>query len=612
MAPSHSSTAKKGRAPATRARRATAAPPSKDISDGSGNDTEAVPLAITTKNKGKAMQATVAKKPAARTTSRKRAAPEPQDSDDYEEDSEYCADPVPKKINKGNQKNAKSTKNAKSSSDTWLEDEASRRNPHIPLTLEQRRALGRTAGRGLIPWTRPHMNDKLLLIMYYELARHQIEVPWDEVAHRLHPGSSGGAINQHLNRVRLDLAGKGHLVPPPIPKTNGSGFSTDPTVRGYMREDDEDTGSVKLVPVKYNHVWEDRKVNLPDGFDASAKLLAAEAMPKPSKKRGGSRTSGARSIAVPHSRAKKGSNSRAQAAIDPADLNSDSEFDPQVTARRTRRKVSSKHVASIEDAQSAGESDDGDVEDAEDEEDDSTDEDNAAKEHSSTASNSDDDFDGNCGGASASHGHAEGSTPGTPPSQFPTPETEDGHHGHHNSANPLGIDYRVNKLFAENPMLSAVTAAEMEEALYTVGRTVSPEFCPPVVPTPIPANIAVMRRSDTFAMAPEPKIDFSEYLNSDSASGSPIVGFGQTIEGFCTPNSQIDGQSGLPSLGHGFSASAQFHGRGAFGSAYAQAGSYHSHGHFIGSTNGGTNGGSNYQSRSMEHFEQECNPNPLE
>ena len=151
MAP-RSVAAKKGRAPATRARRATAAaPPSKDASDGNGNDTDAAPLVTPTMNKGKAKQATVAKKPAARTTSRKRAAPEPEDSDDDEEGSEYCADPAPKKVNKGGQKKGKG---AKSSSDTWLEDEAARRNPHIPLTLEQRRALGRTAGRGLIPWTR--------------------------------------------------------------------------------------------------------------------------------------------------------------------------------------------------------------------------------------------------------------------------------------------------------------------------------------------------------------------------------------------------------------------------------------------------------------------------
>ena len=309
------------------------------------------------------------------------------------------------------------------------------------------------------------MNDKLLLIMYYELARHQIEVPWDEIAHRLHPGSSGGAINQHLNRVRLDLGGKGHMVPPAIPKTNGSGFSTDPTVRGYIREDDEDTGSVKLVPVKYNRVWEDRKVNLPDGFDATAKLLAAETMSKPSKKkRGASRASGsvaetpsARRIAVPYSRAKKGGNSRAQAAIGPADMNSEPEIDPQATARRTRRQSSSVHVASIEDdAQSASESDDGDVEDAEEE--DSSDSDSDAKDHSSTASDSDSDSDGNSddncgGGASASHGRTGGSNPDTPPSQFPTPETEDGHGGRHNSGNSLGIEYRVNKMFDENPML---------------------------------------------------------------------------------------------------------------------------------------------------------------
>ena len=135
----------------------------------------------------------------------------------------------------------------------------------------------------------------------------------------------------------------------------------------------------------------------------------------------------------------------------------------------------------------------------------------------------------------------------------------------------------------------------MDQAIYTVAdRTATPEFCVPALP-PVSANIAVMRRSDGFEMAPEAKVDFSEYLHSDSASNSPIVGFSQTIEGFCHPRPQGECHSGLPGLGHTFSASAQFHGRGAYGSAYAQAGSYHSHSHF--------SGASSYQTRSITHFE---------
>ncbi|CAG9979473.1 unnamed protein product [Clonostachys byssicola] len=150
---------------------------------------------------------------------------------------------------------------------------------HRPPTAEERKSNGRVPGRNLIVWGRPRMAEKLLLHMQYELARHKIQVPWDYVAHRLHPGSSGAAIVQHLNRIRRELVAKGHLVPPATSR-NGAVHpeSTDPTVRGYVREDMDGEDKESVRPVRFDEVMDDRKFNLPsmDNLDVIAESTGRE------------------------------------------------------------------------------------------------------------------------------------------------------------------------------------------------------------------------------------------------------------------------------------------------------------------------------------------------
>ncbi|CAH0040947.1 unnamed protein product [Clonostachys solani] len=150
---------------------------------------------------------------------------------------------------------------------------------HRLPTAEERKSNGRVAGRNLIVWGRPRMAEKLLLHMQYECARHKIQVPWDTVAHRLHPGSSGAAIVQHLNRIRRELVAKGHLVPPATSR-NGAvpPESTDPTVRGYVRKDMDGEDKESVRPVRYDEIMDDRKFNLPsmDNLDVIAENTERE------------------------------------------------------------------------------------------------------------------------------------------------------------------------------------------------------------------------------------------------------------------------------------------------------------------------------------------------
>ncbi|KOS20527.1 hypothetical protein ESCO_005420 [Escovopsis weberi] len=138
---------------------------------------------------------------------------------------------------------------------------------HLPTT-EQRKGNGRRVGRSLIMWNRPRMAEKLLLHLYYECVRHKVQVPWDAIAHRLRPGSSGAAIMQHLNRLRKDLISEGHLVPPVAQKAS-SGTPYDATIRGYVRSDTQGEENEAVRPVKYDEKLEDPKFNLPDSFSIS-------------------------------------------------------------------------------------------------------------------------------------------------------------------------------------------------------------------------------------------------------------------------------------------------------------------------------------------------------
>lgn len=112
------------------------------------------------------------------------------------------------------------------------------------------------------------MAEKLLLHLHFECTRHKVNLPWDAIAHRLHPGSSGAAIVQHLNRVRKELIREGHLVPPICQKPS-SNSNVDPTIRGYVRQDTESNDKDSTRPVRFDEKYDDLKFNLPDSFEHS-------------------------------------------------------------------------------------------------------------------------------------------------------------------------------------------------------------------------------------------------------------------------------------------------------------------------------------------------------
>ncbi|KAH8878830.1 hypothetical protein GQ53DRAFT_814292 [Thozetella sp. PMI_491] len=141
---------------------------------------------------------------------------------------------------------------------------------HILPSTQQVSGNGRQEGRNLIAWTRPRMAEKLLLHLLYECSRHCVDIPWDAIAHRFHPGSSGSAIVQHLNRVRPALIAEGHLVPP-VPLRPGARPQIDPTIRGYVRKYETDSDNLfETRAVPFSEPLDDRRFNLPDAYDSPA------------------------------------------------------------------------------------------------------------------------------------------------------------------------------------------------------------------------------------------------------------------------------------------------------------------------------------------------------
>ncbi|KAK1777875.1 hypothetical protein QBC45DRAFT_393832 [Copromyces sp. CBS 386.78] len=138
---------------------------------------------------------------------------------------------------------------------------------YLPPSHEERKKNGRVEGRNLITWSRPRMAEKLLLHIQYECSRYRVDIPWDSIAHRLHPGSTGSAIHQHLNRLRSHLIAEGHLVPP-ICQKPGSRVFVDPHIRGYVRANQENPDDqLTTRPVRFDEPLEDRKFNLPDAVE---------------------------------------------------------------------------------------------------------------------------------------------------------------------------------------------------------------------------------------------------------------------------------------------------------------------------------------------------------
>lgn len=69
--------------------------------------------------------------------------------------------------------------------------------------------------------------DKQLLLSLQSVCNDKgVKLPWDEVGESMQKKVSGGAIIQHLAKLRQRLAAQGVKVPPPLRRGGGSGIST--------------------------------------------------------------------------------------------------------------------------------------------------------------------------------------------------------------------------------------------------------------------------------------------------------------------------------------------------------------------------------------------------
>ena len=114
------------------------------------------------------------------------------------------------------------------------------------------------------------MAEKFLLNLQYECHRAKIDLPWNAIAHRLHPGSSGAAVTQYLTRMRKDLLAEGHLVPPPA-QAKGP---IDASIRGYIREKESDDKATPR-PVSFAEKLEDRRFAFADAHDDTSHATPA-------------------------------------------------------------------------------------------------------------------------------------------------------------------------------------------------------------------------------------------------------------------------------------------------------------------------------------------------
>ncbi|CAK7267514.1 chaperonin [Sporothrix epigloea] len=142
---------------------------------------------------------------------------------------------------------------------------------HIPPDPRERSKNGRRVGRNLIIWNRPCMNEKFLLIYHYENVRHGLEVPMEAVAHRMNPGSSASAANQHFNRLRDEVLGKGHLVPPPLVRSKNYEIVDEHLVRGYIRVDKPGSQRIQVRAVSFDEHLPDNQHNRV-GFNSHEKM----------------------------------------------------------------------------------------------------------------------------------------------------------------------------------------------------------------------------------------------------------------------------------------------------------------------------------------------------
>ncbi|RAL66362.1 hypothetical protein DID88_006031 [Monilinia fructigena] len=180
---------------------------------------------------------------------------------------------------------------------------------------------GRAEGRKLVSWHRTRMMEKLILHIVFECRRANINLPWDKIAHRLCPASSGAAAQQFINKMRDVLITEGHLVPPPI------GKKAVPKNISFCRVDEEivDLKESLVVPGvsrgsgtyrRNKDLWSCKKSSIAE--ETPTKIVRAR--PRPDKQL---------SKAKPGRKEKTSKNKRERSeSLDPAEMPSDDDYNP--------------------------------------------------------------------------------------------------------------------------------------------------------------------------------------------------------------------------------------------------------------------------------------------
>ncbi|KAF4629559.1 hypothetical protein G7Y89_g8588 [Cudoniella acicularis] len=218
---------------------------------------------------------------------------------------------------------------------------------------------GRVVGRKLVMWHRPRMMEKLLLHTLYECQREGIVLPWDKIVHRLAPGSSGASALQHLNKIRDIIITEGHLVPPLIGKLGTPGSEG---IRGYIRDMDSDIPT-DTREVDWEEYIEDRKENLtiPGVVRGSGNYRRKQGDDGANAKSPGARIKKEPGVdeevmqdvepvrKVLKSAARRSKAINADEEVDPAELDSEDEYDPKATKKvKYARKPAKKSAIKAE------------------------------------------------------------------------------------------------------------------------------------------------------------------------------------------------------------------------------------------------------------------------
>ena len=113
------------------------------------------------------------------------------------------------------------------------------------------------------------MSEKFLLMIEFECSRQGVVVPWDDIAHRFHPGATAAGVLQHFARLRSVLAAEGHLIPPKLPTKKDRG-PVDSTIRGFVRVGIDNAGAILVRPLKYTQPFVHINSNRADAHDIGA------------------------------------------------------------------------------------------------------------------------------------------------------------------------------------------------------------------------------------------------------------------------------------------------------------------------------------------------------